>query len=55
MDPHKRPSFGVILEELEKIAALPICQEKFYSMQETWKLEIGDMLREIQMKEQVKC
>ncbi|CAL8111731.1 unnamed protein product [Orchesella dallaii] len=52
-DPHQRPSFGAIRQELESIAASPFLfqQEEFYSMQESWRSEISEMVMEIRNKE----
>ncbi|ODM97111.1 Mitogen-activated protein kinase kinase kinase 10 [Orchesella cincta] len=53
VDPHQRPSFGAIRQELELIAASPFLfqQEEFYSMQESWRSEISEMVMEIRNKE----
>jgi len=51
-DPHQRPQFPEILIMLQNISDAPfICQEEFYSMQETWKKEIKVMLQEMGKKE----
>ncbi|XP_008561843.1 PREDICTED: mitogen-activated protein kinase kinase kinase MLK4-like, partial [Galeopterus variegatus] len=53
-DPHIRPSFALILEQLTAIegavmAEMP--QESFHSMQDDWKLEIQQMFNELRTKE----
>ncbi|XP_021945255.1 mitogen-activated protein kinase kinase kinase 10 isoform X2 [Folsomia candida] len=52
MDPHDRPSFEEILIELEKISKSPFMfNEGFHTMQQTWRVEIQDMLQEMYAKE----
>ncbi|XP_077093239.1 mitogen-activated protein kinase kinase kinase 21 isoform X2 [Siphateles boraxobius] len=53
-DPHIRPSFASILEQLTAIeeavmATMP--QDSFHSMQEDWKVEIQEMFDELRTKE----
>nr|XP_006638509.1 PREDICTED: mitogen-activated protein kinase kinase kinase MLK4-like isoform X2 [Lepisosteus oculatus] len=53
-DPHIRPSFLAILEQLTAIedavmAKMP--QDSFHSMQEDWKVEIQEMFDELRTKE----
>ncbi|XP_066553381.1 mitogen-activated protein kinase kinase kinase 21 isoform X2 [Amia ocellicauda] len=53
-DPHIRPSFAAILEQLTAIeeavmATMP--QESFHSMQDDWKVEIQEMFDELRTKE----
>ncbi|KPP68901.1 mitogen-activated protein kinase kinase kinase MLK4-like [Scleropages formosus] len=53
-DPHIRPSFAAILEQLTAIeeavmATMP--QDSFHSMQEDWKVEIQEMFDELRTKE----
>ncbi|XP_053919257.1 mitogen-activated protein kinase kinase kinase 21 isoform X2 [Cuculus canorus] len=53
-DPHIRPSFALILEQLTAIegavmAEMP--QESFHSMQDDWKLEIQQIFNELRTKE----
>ncbi|XP_033860686.3 mitogen-activated protein kinase kinase kinase 21-like isoform X2 [Acipenser ruthenus] len=53
-DPHIRPSFTAILEQLtaieeEVMATMP--QESFHSMQDDWKVEIKEMFEELRTKE----
>ncbi|XP_048475702.1 mitogen-activated protein kinase kinase kinase 11-like [Rhincodon typus] len=53
-DPHHRPQFAAILEQLmaiEEQALLDIPQESFHSMQDDWKLEIQSMFNELRAKE----
>ncbi|XP_072101599.1 mitogen-activated protein kinase kinase kinase 11-like [Mobula birostris] len=53
-DPHQRPQFTSILEQLtaiEEQVLLEMPQESFHSMQEDWKLEIQDMFDELRAKE----
>lgn len=53
-DPHHRPLFASILEQLtaiEKQVLLEMPQESFHSMQDDWKLEIQDMFDELRAKE----
>ncbi|XP_053358285.1 mitogen-activated protein kinase kinase kinase 21 isoform X5 [Clarias gariepinus] len=53
-DPHIRPMFATILEQLTAIeeavmATMP--QESFHSMQEDWRVEIQEMFDELRTKE----
>lgn len=55
-DPHIRPSFASILEQLTAIeeavmATMP--QDSFHSMQEDWRVEIQEMFDELRTKEKV--
>ncbi|XDC87956.1 hypothetical protein R6Z07F_019129 [Ovis aries] len=53
-DPHIRPSFASILEqltEIEKAVMTEMPQESFHSMQDDWKLEIQQMFDELRTKE----
>ncbi|XP_078062456.1 mitogen-activated protein kinase kinase kinase 11-like [Mustelus asterias] len=53
-DPHRRPQFASILEQLtaiEEQVLLEVPQESFHSMQEDWKLEIQGMFNELRAKE----
>lgn len=56
-DPHIRPSFALILQQLTEIEgalATEMPQESFHSMQEDWKLEIQQMFDELRTKEKVR-
>ncbi|XP_021246553.1 mitogen-activated protein kinase kinase kinase 21 isoform X2 [Numida meleagris] len=53
-DPHIRPSFAIILEELTAIEGAVMTempQESFHSMQDDWKLEIQQIFNELRTKE----
>ncbi|XP_006868652.1 PREDICTED: mitogen-activated protein kinase kinase kinase MLK4-like [Chrysochloris asiatica] len=53
-DPHIRPSFALILEQLsaiEEAVMTDVLQESFHSMQDDWKLEIQQMFDELRTKE----
>ena len=53
-DPHIRPSFALILQQLtaiEEAVLTNMPQESFHSMQEDWKLEIQQMFSELRTKE----
>ncbi|XP_051025216.1 LOW QUALITY PROTEIN: mitogen-activated protein kinase kinase kinase 21-like [Acomys russatus] len=53
-DPHIRPSFAFILQQLtaiEEAVVTEMPQESFHSMQEDWKLEIQNMFNELRTKE----
>ena len=52
-DPHKRPSFKNILEELEEISEASFEQESFRTMQESWQNEIEEIFEELRQKEKV--
>ncbi|XP_061480494.1 mitogen-activated protein kinase kinase kinase 21 isoform X2 [Rhineura floridana] len=53
-DPHIRPSFTLILEQLTAIEGavmIEMPQESFHSMQDDWKLEIQQIFDELRTKE----
>ncbi|KAM6273319.1 mitogen-activated protein kinase kinase kinase 21 isoform 3-T3 [Spheniscus humboldti] len=53
-DPHIRPSFALILEQLtaiEEAVMTEMPQESFHSMQDDWKLEIQQIFNELRTKE----
>ncbi|XP_044276230.1 mitogen-activated protein kinase kinase kinase 21 isoform X1 [Varanus komodoensis] len=53
-DPHIRPSFTLILEQLTAIESAVMTempQESFHSMQDDWKLEIQQIFDELRTKE----
>ncbi|XP_033849285.3 mitogen-activated protein kinase kinase kinase 10-like [Acipenser ruthenus] len=53
-DPHHRPSFSTILEQLlciEQSAMFQMPLESFHSLQEDWRLEIQQMFDELRTKE----
>ncbi|XP_074846262.1 mitogen-activated protein kinase kinase kinase 21 isoform X3 [Carettochelys insculpta] len=53
-DPHIRPSFALILEQLTAIEGAVMTempQESFHSMQDDWKLEIHQIFNELRTKE----
>lgn len=55
-DPHNRPGFKDILLNLEDIAHSGFTstpQESFHTMQDGWKKEIAEVLRELRLKEKV--
>lgn len=55
-DPHIRPSFAAILQQLTAIEGAVMTgmpQESFHSMQDDWKLEIQQMFDELRTKEKV--
>jgi mitogen-activated protein kinase kinase kinase 9 len=55
-DPHRRPSFKDILQELDLISRSSFAQtpnESFHTMQDGWKKEIAEVLQELRMKEKV--
>ncbi|XP_043552686.1 mitogen-activated protein kinase kinase kinase 9-like [Chiloscyllium plagiosum] len=55
-DPHVRPNFATILEQLTAIEATVITdlpQESFHSMQDDWKMEIQQMFNELRTKEKL--
>lgn len=58
-DPHRRPSFSSILEQLtalEEQVKEEMPQDSFHSLQEDWKLEIQDMFDELRAKEkELRC
>lgn len=56
-DPHIRPSFASILDQLtaiEEAVVTEMPQESFHSMQDDWKLEIQQMFDELRTKEKVR-
>ncbi|XP_015926880.1 mitogen-activated protein kinase kinase kinase 11 [Parasteatoda tepidariorum] len=58
-DPHQRPSFDVLLKELEIISRSSFMNtphESFHSEQEKWKCEIQEMFHELRLKEkELRC
>ncbi|XP_075411408.1 mitogen-activated protein kinase kinase kinase 21 [Tenrec ecaudatus] len=53
-DPHVRPSFALILDQLTAIEGAVMTelpQESFHSLQDDWKLEIQQMFDELRTKE----
>ena len=55
-DPHLRPSFKDILQELDLISRSSFAltpNESFHTMQDGWKKEIAEVLQELRMKEKV--
>ncbi|KAM8810129.1 mitogen-activated protein kinase kinase kinase 21 isoform 2-T2 [Eudromia elegans] len=53
-DPHIRPSFALILEQLAAIEGAVMTempQESFHSMQDDWRLEIQQIFNELRTKE----
>ncbi|XP_036309262.2 mitogen-activated protein kinase kinase kinase 21 [Pipistrellus kuhlii] len=53
-DPHIRPSFALILQQLAAIEGAVLAEmppESFHSMQDDWKLEIQQMFDELRTKE----
>lgn len=53
-DPHIRPSFSAILEQLiaiEEAVMATMPQDSFHSMQEDWRVEIQEMFDELRTKE----
>ncbi|KAK2913191.1 hypothetical protein QQF64_031162 [Cirrhinus molitorella] len=58
-DPHRRPSFSSILQQLtalEEQVMDEMPQDSFHSLQEDWKLEIQDMFDELRAKEkELRC
>ncbi|NXF60027.1 M3K21 kinase, partial [Ciccaba nigrolineata] len=53
-DPHIRPSFALILEQLTAIEGAVMTEmphESFHSMQDDWKLEIQQIFNELRTKE----
>lgn len=56
-DPHNRPSFKAIQQELDAIARSGFTQtpnESFHTMQDGWKKEIAEVLQELRIKEKVR-
>ncbi|XP_071550453.1 uncharacterized protein [Panulirus ornatus] len=54
IDPHARPTFGVILNKLDEINRSNFTQtphDSFHTMQGHWKVEIEEKVNEIRMKE----
>ncbi|XP_056600672.1 mitogen-activated protein kinase kinase kinase 11 [Triplophysa dalaica] len=58
-DPHRRPSFSSILDQLSALERQVMDEmppESFHSLQEDWKLEIQDMFDELRAKEkELRC
>lgn len=58
-DPHRRPNFSSILQQLnalEQQVMDEMPQDSFHSLQEDWKLEIQDMFDELRAKEkELRC
>ncbi|XP_068163999.1 mitogen-activated protein kinase kinase kinase 11 isoform X2 [Antennarius striatus] len=58
-DPHRRPNFSSILNQLtalERQVKEEMPQDSFHSLQEDWKLEIQDMFDELRAKEkELRC
>lgn len=55
-DPHGRPSFEQILEDLDHIVHSSFTQtphESFHTMQDDWRQEIEEVLLELRRKEKV--
>ena len=55
-DPHKRPSFQGILEDLEEISDSSFAQDdqnSFRTLQEGWQTEIDQIFDELREKEKV--
>ena len=55
-DPHRRPSFASILDQLTALELQvreEMPQDSFHSLQEDWKLEIQHMFDELRAKEKV--
>lgn len=55
-DPHSRPSFEQILEDLDHIVHSSFTQtphESFHTMQDDWRQEIEEVLLELRRKEKV--
>nr|XP_056703044.1 mitogen-activated protein kinase kinase kinase 10 [Euleptes europaea] len=53
-DPHARPDFGSILQQLvaiEQSAMFQMPLESFHSLQQDWKVEIASMFQELRTKE----
>lgn len=58
-DPHKRPTFDTILEDLDNILNSSFTQtphESFHTMQDKWKQEIEEVLLDLRRKEkELRC
>lgn len=55
-DPHRRPTFEQILEDLDNINHSSFTQtphESFHNMQANWRQEIEEVLLELRRKEKV--
>lgn len=55
-DPHSRPSFANILDQLTNIGEsgfFEMPKDSFHSLQEDWKLEIEEMFDQLRAKEKV--
>lgn len=56
-DPHRRPDFASILQQLEALEAQVLREmprDSFHSMQEGWKREIQGLFDELRAKEKVR-
>lgn len=56
-DPHRRPSFASILDQLcalEQQVMEEMPQDSFHSLQDDWRLEIQGMFDELRAKEKVR-
>ena len=56
LDQHLRPTFEQLLAKLQDIsrsAFMSFPRESFYNMQENWKTEIDEVLRDIEHREKV--
>ena len=56
LDQHLRPTFEQLLTKLQDIsrsAFMSFPRESFYNMQENWKTEIDEVLRDIRHREKV--
>lgn len=54
----RRPSFKAILRDLDVIARSGFTRtpnESFHTMQDGWKKEIAEVLKELRIKERVSC
>lgn len=55
-DPHSRPQFTTILDQLtaiEESGFFEMLVESFHSLQDDWKLEIQEMFDQLRTKEKV--
>jgi len=56
VDPHARPSFTSILDQLtaiEESGFFEMLAESFQSLQDDWKLEVQEMFDQLRAKEKV--
>jgi hypothetical protein len=56
MDPHQRPTFEKLKQELTKIAAsnwVRTPRDSFKSIQDGWKVEVQHMMTDLRHKEEV--